>query len=195
MIKYTYIVCIFLIVNNSIFMKVFFLFFVFLFYTSFDINSCDNCKIILEPIGAVNLEMNEDLNTVLSKFESFENYSNYYVKLDDNEKYYLGKKKIFLPNGKKTFLKSILGFKNNKLHYFEMEFDIGQDSRYFFNDLIPILKEKDINKVNNYIYINTKYFNTETNEKCKKIFNVGKNQKGDSYCIFVKYSTIDNNGR
>lgn len=147
--------------------------------------SCEECSFILEPIGAVNLILQDEKSKVLNSFDSCSIINN-------GQKDTLGivcydcTKKIKLVKGKSSKIEGRLGFKDNKLVYFDVEIFIGSNSNYYFNYAIPIFKEKNVNA---FLVSEPDFYNSEVNDKCRKSLVISRGSTPNKFYIKVKCSS------
>ena len=172
------------------------LFIIIFFLISFDMigqnkdedEICLSCILYFDPISDFDLKMGDDKQLVLNFFEEKTLYNNEFIPEIEGVVTYEVHHEIILNNGYKTELSGLLKFLNNQLFFFNLSMSIGEDNTYF-QEIIQMLRQSDVNDTNHFLYDVKKYFYYEQTEKCNKIFflnRVSDNKK--FFEISIKFS-------
>jgi|GEM_PF-5426703 len=150
--------------------------------------SCKSCRLFFEPIAKFDLTMCDTKKAVFDKFDLIEISNNEFLEENPNVATYRVSKNIKLENCYDTKIIGLVKFLDSKLVFFNLSLAIGKD-RGFFREIIKMLKSKDSNAFNDYIYQSDKYFYYENIPNCKKLFSLTRNSDNSNlFEISIKYT-------
>lgn len=137
--------------------------------TNIKTTECEQCAFELLPIIDLKLCLGMPQNEVSVLFNSFKEYKPDARLIDENTTYIKVEKSIILPNKKHTKLNGNLKFIDKRLSLINLMIPISEDYKHL-DDLKSILKERDKEGLNKYIYESKKNSGRVENNQCTKTF-------------------------